>query len=188
MRESELLNHSGLLISACLGVICSSIVLPFYSIGVFVIPITTEFGWTRAEFQLAILFSTGTGIVTAPVVGMLIEKFGARIVALCGLVGLSVAFLFAATTSNLWHLYAAYTLMALLGAGTIPVTWTTAVTAQFESQRGFALGLVLSGTGLCAVLIPPVVAFITETWGWRMAYVFLACLPVFVSGLSLIHI
>ena len=107
MRESELLNHSGLLISACLGVICSSIVLPFYSIGVFVIPITTEFGWTRAEFQLAILFSTGTGIMTAPVVGMLIEKFGARIVALCGLVGLSVAFLFAATTSNLWQLYAA---------------------------------------------------------------------------------
>jgi predicted MFS family arabinose efflux permease len=182
MRESELMNHSGLLISACLGVICSSIVLPFYSIGVFVIPITTEFGWSRAEFQLAILFSTGTGILTAPVVGMLIEKFGARIVALVGLVGLSAAFLFAATTSSLWQLYAAYTLMALLGAGTIPVTWTTAVTAQFESQRGFALGLVLSGTGLCAVLIPPVVAFITETWGWRMAYIFLACLPVFVSG------
>ncbi len=49
--HNELLNKRGLLFSAGAGVICSSIVLPFYSLGALILPITDEFGWTRAEFK-----------------------------------------------------------------------------------------------------------------------------------------
>ena len=94
--------------------------LPFYSLGVLVIPITQEFGWTRAEFQLALLFSTGTGVITAPLVGWLLDRVGARAMAISGLIGLAVA-LAAASLMNgdLWMLYLSYTAMAFLGAGTI---------------------------------------------------------------------
>ena len=113
---------------------------------------TTEFGWTRADFQLAILFSTGTGVITAPIVGILTERIGVRPMALSGLIGLSLALALAASMDgSLWMLYGAYTAMALLGAGTIPVTWTRAITSTFTEQRGFALGIMLSGTGICAI-------------------------------------
>lgn len=121
-----------MLLAASAGVICSSIVLPFYSLGVLIIPITEEFGWSRAEFQLALLFSTGTGMITAPAIGWLIDKLRARRVALSGLIGLAIAMATASLMNGaLWMLYAIYTLMALLGAGTIPVTWTRAVTTIF---------------------------------------------------------
>ncbi len=181
--SNELVANFGLLLSACAGIICSSIVLPFYSIGALVVPITTEFGWTRAEFQLAILFSTGTGVITAPLVGWLNDKYGSRRVALPGLIGLSLAFVFAANMNGeLWMLYLAYAFMALLGAGTIPVTWTRAITTNFFRQRGLALGIMLSGTGICGIIIPPVTVLLVEAIGWRNAYLVLGLLPVIFAG------
>ena len=168
--SNEITRQPLLLIAACVGVICSSIVLPFYTMGLFVVPVTQEFGWSRSEFQLSLLFSTGMGVLTSPLIGLLIHRHGARMVALFGLAGLSLAFLLPAfATGQLWQFYAAYAAMALLGAGTIPVTWTTAVTTNFHRQRGLALGLVLSGTGLCAVLVPPAIAWVLTHYGWRVA-------------------
>ena len=166
-----------------MGVICSSIVLPFYSLGALVVPLTEEFGWTRAEFQLSLLFSTGTGVLTAPVIGWLIDKLGARPLALSGLIGLSFA-LFMASQMNgeLWMLYGTYTLMALLGAGTIPVTWTRAVTSTFFKQRGLALGIMLSGTGICGITVPQLTVWMTSEYGWRVAYIGLAALPLFFAA------
>ncbi len=157
--------------------------LPFYSLGVLVIPITQEFGWTRAEFQLALLFSTGTGVITAPLVGWLLDRVGARAMAISGLIGLAVA-LAAASLMNgdLWMLYLSYTAMAFLGAGTIPVTWTRAVTSLFFEQRGLALGIMLSGTGICAIVIPQYTVWMVEQFGWRTAYLGLAALPLLCAG------
>lgn len=144
---------------------------------------TEEFGWSRAEFQLALLFSTGTGVITAPLVGVLLDRFGARNMALSGLVGLSIALtLPTLINGELWMLYLSYTAMALLGAGTIPVTWTRAITSLFFKQRGIALGIMLSGTGICAIIIPQYTVWLIETFGWRAAYFGLAALPVLGAG------
>jgi predicted MFS family arabinose efflux permease len=181
--QNELASNKGLLISTCAGVICSSIVLPFYSIGALVVPITDEFGWTRAEFQLALLFSTGAGVITAPIVGWLTDRYGARNIALPGLIGLSAAFVLAANMNGeLWMLYLSYAAMAFLGAGTIPVTWTRAITTNFFRQRGIALGLVLSGTGICGIVVPQYTVWIIEEYGWRAAYLGLAALPILFAG------
>lgn len=182
-ERPEILSNGGLLAASCVGVICSCIVLPFYTLGIFVVPVTEAFGWSRSEFQLSLLFSTGIGVFTAPVIGALIERFGPRRIALTGLLGLSIALsLPALNTGSLTLFYVAYGAMALFGAGTIPVTWTTAVTARFHRQRGLALGIVLSGTGLCAILVTPLIAWVTELYGWRVGYIVLAVLPVGVAG------
>ena len=67
--KPEILDNAGLLLASCVGVIFSCIVLPFYTLGIFVVPVTEAFGWSRSEFQLSLLFSTGIGVFTAPVVG-----------------------------------------------------------------------------------------------------------------------
>ena len=78
LSSNEITRQPMLLIAACVGVICSSIVLPFYTMGLFVVPVTEEFGWSRTEFQLSLLFSTGIGVFTSPVIGILIHRFGAK--------------------------------------------------------------------------------------------------------------
>ena len=181
--NNELTKNWLLLFAASIGLICSSIVLPFYSVGALVVPITTEFGWSRAEFQLVILFSTGAGVITAPIVGSLVDRIGVRRMALSGLVGLAIALALASRSGgDLWMMYLSYSLMAILGAGTIPVTWTRAVTATFFEQRGLALGIMLSGTGICAIVIPQYTVWLVEQFDWRTAYIGLAALPLVFAG------
>jgi predicted MFS family arabinose efflux permease len=182
-RTDELRRGWLLILAACAGVTCSSVVLPFYSIGVLVKPLTEEFGWTRAQFQSSILFSASLGALIAPVVGWVIYRYGTRRTALVGLFGLSVGFLLASLIQGqLWMLYLAYGTMAVLGAGTTPVTWTSAITANFDRTRGIALGLTLTGTGICAVLAPQYGVWLVESFGWRAAYIGLALLPILFAG------
>lgn len=180
---SEIRRGWLLILASGVGVICSSIVLPFYTIGALVKPLTAEFGWARADVQSAILFSSGLGALTAPVVGWLSDRYGPRRVALPCLFGLACGFFIAATMDgSLWMFYVAYSAMALLGAGTTPITWTRAIAASFDRQRGLALGLTLTGTGICATLAPAYAVWLTESFGWRAAYVGIGLLPILLAG------
>ena len=155
--EEELAQRWPLIMATCIGIVSSSFVLPYYSIGALLTPMTEEFGWSRAQFQAAILFSSGLGALTSPLIGWLNDKYGPRRVVLPSMIGLSLG-LFTASQiqGQLWMLFLAYGMMALLGAGTIPVTWTRAIATSFFKRRGLALGLALTGTGICASQTPEI--------------------------------
>ena len=157
------------------GLTCAPTTLPPYTIGIFVAPFARDFGWSRGEIQTAILFSTGLGVLCAPIAGTMVRRFGIRRTILSGLTGMSVACLCgAAINGGLWQLYAVYALMALLGAGAGGISWTTLLAERFTVSRGLALGIGLSGTGLCAILMPQIASSSLTAWGWRGAYVALA--------------
>ncbi|KGE03926.1 MFS transporter [Pseudohaliea rubra] len=180
--RSELAARWPLIPAACIGVICSAFVLPYYTVGALLVPVTEEFGWSRAQFQAAILFSSGLGALTSPLVGWLNDRYGSRRVALPAMVGVGLGFLLASTMDGrLWTLFVAYGAMALLGAGTIPVTWTRAIANSFSRHRGMALGLALTGTGVCAAIAPHYAVFLADNFGWRSAYIGLALLPLLIG-------
>ncbi len=181
-QQGEIAQRWPLILATCIGIVSSSFVLPYYTIGALLTPVTEEFGWTRAQFQAAILFSSGLGALTAPVIGWLNDRYGPRRVALPSIMGLSLGFLFASRLDGeLWMLFAAYGFMALLGAGTIPVTWTRAIATSFFQRRGLALGLALTGTGVCASVAPHYTVWLTGEFGWRGAYVGLALVPLLLA-------
>lgn len=164
-----------------LGLTCAPVTLPVYTIGVFVGPLQQAFGWTRGEIQTAILFSTGLAVISAPLAGGFIKRFGIRNTILPGLVGIAIACLLAAAMSGaLWQLYAVYSAMAVLGAGAGAVAWTSLIAGAFAKARGLALGLALSGTGLCAILMPQLAAAAMVDYGWRGAYLAFAAFALIV--------
>lgn len=154
-----------------IGITCAPTTLPVYSIGVFVGPFEQAFGWGRGETQTAILFSTGLGVICAPLAGWMVRHLGLRLTILPGLCGLALSLALAgAMTGALWQLYAVYGLMSLLGTGAGAVGWTSLLAQRFDRARGLALGIGLSGTGLCAVLMPQIALQAMLLWGWRGAY------------------
>ncbi|RME65081.1 MAG: MFS transporter [Alphaproteobacteria bacterium] len=170
--RDELRRGWTFILAASVGVGTSAVALPFYTVGAMVKPLSEHWGWSRSMVQGAILFSTGIGALMAPLLGMLVDRYGSRRIALPSCVGLAVAFLLAAAMDgSMWMFYGAYAAMALLGSGTSPVTWSRAVAHRFDTRRGLALGLTLTGTGLCAVLAPLYAVWLTAWLGWRFAYV-----------------
>ncbi|MSO98012.1 MAG: MFS transporter [Rhodospirillaceae bacterium] len=156
--------------------------LTFYSLGAFVEPLNQSLGWSRAEITAAPLFMTLAALLMGPVAGWLADKHGARPVALISqvLFVLAVAAL-SLTTDQVWTFYLGFFMLAFVGAGTMPITWTRAVTGWFFSARGIALGIALMGTGLMGMVAPRLATALIGEFGWRMAYVGLAAVPLIVA-------
>jgi len=86
-----------------------------------------------------------------------------------------------AGTGSLPLYYVTWLVIALLGAGTLPITWTRAVNNGFQSGKGLALGFSLLGTGLFGYIIKPLAAWFIAEFGWRGAYVAIGALPLAVA-------
>ena len=177
----ELRGGWTVLVACAVGVGLSAIALPFYSIGPLTRPIETDLGWARADIQLAILFSSGLGALTAPITGWMVDRFGARTVALPSILGVSLGLLIASMATSLATFYVGFAATAILGAGTNPVLWSRVVSGKFEKARGAALGLALVGTALVALLLPSFIVAMEEYGGWRFALRCAAVLPVLIA-------
>ncbi len=170
------------LVGAIFGVGSGLTGIVFYTHGVFVIPITDEFGWTRGETQFAFSFVMISAVITGPFIGILSDRFGARLIALLGLFALSLTFAsLSLTNGTLSNYYLLWIVMSVLSAGTFPVTWTRGVNTWFDSNRGLALGLTMVGTGIVAAIGPLLAVKLISNYGWREAYFFLGLIILLIS-------
>jgi MFS family permease len=171
-----------IILAASLGVGTGLSPLPFYTIGVFIRPLSQAFGWTAEQILRVLVVTTLTVVVASPGVGLLTEKFGVRRVTLISTTGFGLCFLlFAFNTGSLWLFYATYALLALIGAGTLPITWTRAVNSWFRERRGFALGLSLLLTGVFGSLAQLYTNWMVDFGGWRIAYAGLSAFPLVIA-------
>ncbi len=178
----EFRRGSGVIVAAALGIGLGLSPLPFYTIGVFMPVLSEEFGWRYDQIMVALTVMTLGAFLFAPVAGYLSDRFGAKRVALISTVMFSLVFMsFSLMTDSLLQFYATWGLMASLGAGTLPVTWTRGVTSFFEKNRGMALGLALVLTGPCGALAKVLSDHLIGEIGWRMTYVCVGLAPLLIT-------
>jgi MFS family permease len=179
----EELSKNWRIVLACFfGIMLSSSSIPFYTLGAFTVPLQAEYGWSRAQVQGAMAFLTLGSLITVPLVGMAIDRFGTRAVGLVSIILLGLTLMnIGLTTSSLSIFYLNWILMSGFAAGTTPITWTRALNGWFDKQRGIALGFALAGTGVAGITTPQLATFMIEQYGWRLAYVGLGLLPIIIS-------
>lgn len=181
-RQQEFKRAWPVLLASAFGAGTGAVPLAFYSFGAFVDPLSKAFGWTRAEITAAPLFLTIGGLVAGVLAGALADRFGARRVILLSQIALVLAFSsLSLLPPSLPLFYLSYALIAVLGAGTMTMTWSRAITGWFVSGRGLALGISLIGTGLIGAVLPAYISGLVEAYGWRGAYLGLAALPLILG-------
>jgi MFS family permease len=174
-QNNEFFSGLKPLMGAMIGAGCGLSSISFYTHGAFVVSVSSNTGWSRGDVQLGVSIMILMAIITAPIVGVLVDRFGARRVALISipLYGLSMgSFYFLSTSLSAYYL--AWSIMSVLAAGTLPVTWTRVVNGWFDKHRGIALGITLAGTGFAATLAPIYVTWLITEFGWQKAYLLLA--------------
>jgi MFS family permease len=87
-----------IVLTAFLGNLLLSI--PVLSMGVFMAPLEQQFGWTRAESSTGVSLYAFVGAVLAPVIGIMLDKWGARRMALPGIVLTSLLYALFATNDG----------------------------------------------------------------------------------------
>ena len=89
------------------------------TIGVFVKPLTEEFGWSRSVIAGAVAIGTILGGGLALVIGPIIDKFGARWVLFIGFLLMGSLLLALSGIHNLWQFYIIIIVTRLLLQGII---------------------------------------------------------------------
>ena len=170
------------LIGAMIGAGCGLSSISFYTHGVFVGAISLDTDWSRGEIQMGVSIMILMAIITAPIVGSLVDRFGARVIALVSipLYGLAMSS-FVLVGDDISSYYLVWAVMSIIAAGTLPVTWTRVVNQWFDKSRGIALGLTLAGTGIAATFGPLYVTSLIQQYGWKTSYLVLALTITIIS-------
>jgi MFS family permease len=145
-----------------------------YAFPVFMKPLMQEFHAGRAAVSLSVTLQLSAGVVTAPILGWLLDRYSARRVILIGTSIFGVILLanreFVGGIGQIYMFYIALGI-SLHGGGPIP--YGSVVCRWFDRQRGLALGLMMLGLGLGAMLMPPIAQQLISRFGWRTAYMVL---------------
>lgn len=169
-------------ISAMIGAAVGLSPIPFYTIGMFAPELSEAFGWSFAAMMGSIGVQSAAVMLVSPMAGMAVDRYGARPVALISLFLFGLCFMsLSLSNGSLMLYYAQWAVMSVLGAGTLSATWTRVVNGWFDKNRGLALGLASTGTGITGFLIKPYTAWLIEEFGWRQAFVAVGALPILVG-------
>jgi len=144
-------------------------------------PIAREFGWSYTQISLAASLRGLELGIFAPVIGFLVDRFGARRLLFLGTLSIGFGFILLSLTSTLGMFYGAF---ILIGAGTSACTGTVlapAVANWFRKDVGKALGIMSCGIGAGGILLPFITSLI-DLYQWRTTFVILG------SGMFLIGI
>lgn len=152
-------------------------------LGLFLKPVTTEFGWSRTDFSILISIASLFNAIAMPAAGFLVDRFGApRVAALGTALGCG-----SYAALSLAHSYAGF--IGILAAAVILGNLASYPAFMSLTQRWFdkrlGLALALTSTGL-AVGIGVASSFIARTIasdGWRTAFLTVG-LAAMVIGLA----
>jgi MFS family permease len=138
---------------------------------VFLLPISSAFGWDRA--QTVSVYSIGALCVglAAPFVGRLFDHSGPRAVYAIGLLLLGAGFSVAAFAQSLWQLQFSIGLAVGLGSACLgQVPGSLLVSRWFGPKLPTALAVVASSAGAGVLLLVPLTQILIDHAGWRGAY------------------
>lgn len=170
------------LAAALVGVACGASPLPFNVLPLVMGPLSTEFGWDLAATSAGVTIFGIIAAFMAPLYGALSDRFGVRPVVLWSLFlfGIVFASFYFLPNSKISYLLF-WSVLGAIGIGSTPVTWSRAISMWFSKHRGLALGIMLLGTSLAAMVVPQIAQKAISTGGWRMAFPVVALLPIVVA-------
>ncbi len=186
-RQKQDLYYGWIVVA--ISFITMAIVSPaWFSFSLFYPPILQEFGWSRASTAGAYSINLIINAIVSPFVGLLIDRYGPRLVMPIGALILAAGFIGASRMNQLWHYYVWFGVVAAFGFCAVQVVPnTTIVSNWFTRNRATALGIVMGGIGLGRLVLFPLIQFFISRYGWRVAYVALgAMIACLVAPLILI--
>jgi len=153
---------------------------------IFFVALIDHFHWSRAEAAGAQSIGMLVYMVTAPVVGYLVDRVGPRKVMFPGIFLMGLGLLLCTQIQSLLHFYIYFGVVAGTGVTFLSISpFTTILSHWFEKKRGMANGLATVGIGFGPLLFVPLIQYLINLRGWSFAF-FIFSLLVFFVPLPLI--
>ena len=138
---------------------------------VFLLPVSKELGWSRAEAASVYAFGMLCLGLFSPVAGKLFDKFGPRFLFPLGMGCLAVGPILASQLEALWQFYLCLSLLVGFGAAALGIAVQSALLARwFQQSLTTAVAVVSGAAGVGVMIFSPVAQTFIDDLGWRNAY------------------
>jgi MFS family permease len=138
--------------------------------GVLINPLHEEFGWSLSTISLAVAINLALYGLTAPFAAALMERFGIRRVVVAALLVVALGSGLTVFMTASWQLVLCWGVLVGLGTGSMAMSLVATVTSRwFVARRGLVSGVLTAAGATGQLIFLPVVAGISERWGWRPA-------------------
>ena len=158
-----------------------------FAFGFFVTPLEEEFGWTRTQVNVSLSIGVVTSFLS-PVIGNLMDRFGAKWTMGVSILMVASAFLLRSVMTELWQFYLFSGIMfagtpgaTMMPAGRLVFTW-------FPKTRGRMMGIVTSGNNIGSALAVPIIAVLIGFVGWRWTWALMGIALIGIAMLVLLVI
>lgn len=147
-----------------------------------------EFGWSpeQVTYPAFILFLIAA--FSSPPIGLLLDRFSARLVILCGAIAMAASLFAFSRITELWHMVVVYAVFAIALSACGLVSTMLVLTRWFNQLRGRATGILLLASSLGASLFPLIIGAGMKTYGWRGSLIIFAALAALMAILPAIFL
>ena len=158
--------HGWRIVAASVGIQTLHACLLLQAFGAYVAVLSEEQGWSKTALSGAAALLSVEGAILGPLLGYLVDRFGARVMVRAGVVLVALGFLALSFTQTLTHFYGAVLLIAVATSfcGYFPLS--VAVVHWFRKYRARALSLTSLGLAFGGLAVPAV-GWVMQTYGWR---------------------
>ncbi|QKF53547.1 MFS transporter [Pseudomonas graminis] len=154
--------------------------------GVFIRPLQAEFGWDTAEISSALAIRFALFGLVGPFAAAFMNHFGVRKVVLTALTLVASGMVLSLFMTQFWQLVVLWGVVVGFGTGlTAMVLGATVATRWFSARRGLAMGLLSASSATGQLVFMPLLANMTEHFGWRAALTCI-CAAIVIAGVAVL--
>tara|TARA_B100001013_G_scaffold64666_1_gene33784 strand:+ start:451 stop:1746 length:1296 start_codon:yes stop_codon:yes gene_type:complete len=150
--------------------------------GIFVIPMSEEFGWTRTTISLAAASGFLINGITQPFLGHLFDRIGGRRVIVVGLVLIGIFTLLLSLTFHILFMLVVFSFLLSTALSGPSLTNTMALISKwFKRRRATAISINTVGTSIGGLILVPFAMYFLQATGWRMTWLILGLLILLLA-------
>ena len=157
-----------------------------HAFGLYLVPMSDEFGWGHNVFSLAIAMQNLIWGAVQPITGAFADKYGSKIVVAVGgaLYALGLLLMAVSSTGLLLNLSAGLILGLALSATSFPVLLSAVGRAAHPDKRSLAMGIASAAGSFGQFIMLPSTLLLLQKFGWSSALVVSAILIALIIPLA----
>jgi MFS family permease len=138
--------------------------------GILIVPLQTEFGWSRATISFAVAINLVIYGLGGPFAAAFVEKYGMRRVITVAVLGIALGAGLSTRMNAPWQLDILWGVVNAAATGAISVPLGAMIANRwFARRRGLIIGLLTASNASGQLIFLPLLAWIVTQWGWRYA-------------------
>ena len=151
------------------------------TLSIFVVPMTSHFGWSRGLFAGAFSLGGLCAVAIMPFAGRLIDRYGSGAVIAVGSAIAGCSAMALALVGQVWAFYLVYVPGRIVFSSLLELGPSTVVSNWFIRRRPVSLALLSISQGIGLAIMPLVAQWIIGGWSWQTAWLCLGAYTLVIG-------